>query len=72
MHVDLDDTETADALALFPRCIGFVEGEMAKGRRVLVHCHLGMSTLFHSVFFINHELMQVLDKAEVQPSWPLT
>jgi len=43
VHVDLDDTEVADALALFPQCIDFVEGELAKGRGVLVHCHLGMS-----------------------------
>lgn len=47
-HVDLDDTEVADALALFPQCIDFVEGELAKGRGVLVHCHLGMSAyIFH-------------------------
>lgn len=51
-HVDLDDTEVADALALFPQCIDFVEGELAKGRGVLVHCHLGMSTcIFHSVLY---------------------
>lgn len=49
-HVDLDDTEVADALALFPQCIDFVESELAKGRGVLVHCHLGMSAYISHLF----------------------
>ncbi|KLO05685.1 hypothetical protein SCHPADRAFT_839052 [Schizopora paradoxa] len=42
-QVQLDDTTDADALALFPQCIEFIEKELEKGHGVLVHCHAGLS-----------------------------
>lgn len=51
-QVQLDDTTDADALAFFPQCISFIDGELEGGRGVLVHCQAGMSecdVAFHLV-----------------------
>lgn len=41
--VDVEDVENANLLQLLPSAVGFVEGALQGGGRVLVHCAAGVS-----------------------------
>ena len=65
-QIKLDDSQEADILSQFLPAIQFIEGELEKGRGVLVHCLAGISTFSTSIQ--PSFLTEASSKAGVQPS----
>ena len=66
LQVELEDRPEANVLAILPSCVNWIENEIGKGKDVLVHCQVCLSSsdiVVHQ--FNDYPSLQILNDVTV-------